>query len=162
MTTAAILALLQPQTAREAKASAPFHRFRFVLIGRWADTKVKVEVWTPWRPPLAAISLLQASKTVCFLLFFPEWNRNMIWSRLTIDRAVSWWVDSSTQELPPDVGVPIVLNLVVGSSWQPSGDKRPPAQNSWVSLELLLYLKPWDEFDLNQERCPSPNNEKYR
>ena len=40
---------------------------------------------------------------------------------------MSLWIDSAPDELPPDVSVPVVLDIVVCSSGQSPRDQRPPA-----------------------------------
>ena len=40
---------------------------------------------------------------------------------------MSLWIDSAPEEPPPDVSVPVVLDLVVCSSGQSPRDQRPPA-----------------------------------
>jgi hypothetical protein len=45
------------------------------------------------------------------------------------DGAVRDGVDAPAQQLPPDVRVPVVLDLVVRPPREPRGDERPPAGN---------------------------------
>jgi hypothetical protein len=109
----AVRALGEPQAAAEAEPGLlPLHRPQqhglLLLLARRADAEVQVQVGALERLPLA-----------------PVLERYGYVGRVLVDGAVCHRVDPPAQQLPPDVRVPVVLDLVVGPARQPSSDQGP-------------------------------------
>jgi hypothetical protein len=135
----ALRALGQPQAAAEAEAGLPLHRLHGLVLVRRADAEVQVEVGALERlplPPVAAEDLrLVAGDRRHLRLLSPEHGGLVVPRRRLerdgyvggglVDRPVGHRVDPPAQQLPPDVRVPVVLDLVVRPSRQPTGNQGP-------------------------------------
>ena len=105
-----------------------------LLLARRADAEVEVEVGTPGR--------LDGRRRRLDRLML--WRLRCCGGGLGVglerdggdgagarvgDGAVRDGVDAPAKQLPPDVRVPVVLDLVVRPPREPRGDERPPAGN---------------------------------
>jgi hypothetical protein len=137
----AVRALGEPKAAAEAEAAGlPLHRLHGLLLARRADAEVQVEVGALERLPLFPVAddvlRLVAAADRCHLrLLSPEHGGLVVPRRrlerygyvggVVVDQPVGHRVDPAAQQLPPDVRVPVVLDLVVCPSRQPPGDQGP-------------------------------------
>ena len=149
----AVGALGEPQAAAEAEPGLPLHRLHHhhggLLLARRrrADAEVQVEVGALERLPLApdaggVVLMMAADRRRFVVLLQPEDGALILLTvtvggrcrrlerygyvgRVLVDGAVGHRVDPPAQQLPPDVRVPVVLDLVVRPARQPSSDQGP-------------------------------------
>jgi hypothetical protein len=135
----ALRALGQPQATAEAEAGLPLHRLHGLVLARRADAEVQVEVGAlerlPLSPVAAVVLRLVAGERRHLRLLSPEHGglvvprcrleRDGYVGGVLVDRPVGHRVDPPAQQLPPDVRVPVVLDLVVRPPRQPTGNQGP-------------------------------------
>lgn len=87
-----------------------------------------------------------------YLALGPWWT-GTIWAMLTLTRgkcviqSVIVRINSHVYQLSPQMGIPVILNLIVCASWQPSGNQGPSAIKTPNIKALLLpkslYIGTW-------------------